>query len=255
MMISGLVDAFHAFGDNLFIEAAIKNAQFIQRHLLDGVVLFRSFKEKRSHIQGFLEDYAFTIQAWIKLYQATFDEKWLEQAQGLTEYTLSNFFDSEASYFYFSSSQSEKLIARKKEIFDNVIPSSNGIMAQNLNHLGILLDRNDWKDLAEKMTNELSHLIYNEPNYMSNWGIVLTEIRHGMVEVAFTGREYLNLKNEFKRNYQPFSLLTGTATTSKLPLLADKVTRDDTSMIYVCYDKTCKLPVEKVGEAIKQLRR
>jgi uncharacterized protein YyaL (SSP411 family) len=254
MMITGLVDAYHAFGDEKFLQAAKKNAQFIQNNLAENNKLFRSFKGKRSTTAGFLEDYAFVIQAFIKLYQATFDELLLQQAKALTDFTLENFHDKKESYFYFTSAQSEKLIARKKEIFDNVIPASNGIMAQNLFHLGILLDREDWKQLAISMASELSHLIYNEPNYMSNWGIALTEINYGVAEVAFTGKNSLQLKNEFTRSYQPFALVMGTQTTSALPLLADKLTRDDTSMIYVCYDKTCRLPVREVNEAIKELR-
>lgn len=254
MTISGLIDAYHAFGEEKLLVAAQKNAHFIQKHLTEGNKLFRSYKGKRSTTEGFLEDYAYVIQAFVKLYQATFDESLLQQAKELTEFTLENFFDKQESYFYFTSSQSEKLIARKKEIFDNVIPASNGIMVQNLFHLGILFDREDWKELSVSMTTDLSHLIYSEPNYMSNWGIVLAEIKHGIAEVAFMGKDCSSLKNEFKRSYQPFSILMGSPTSSKLPLLEDKVTRDDASMIYVCYDKTCRLPVTRIEEALKELR-
>ncbi len=252
MTISGLVDAYHAFGDEQFLKAARKNARFIQNNLLEVNTLFRSYKGKRSTTEGFLEDYAFAIQVFIKLYQTDFDENWIQQAENLTEYVLENFFDKQESYFYFTSSKSEKLIARKKEIFDNVIPASNGAMVQNLYQLGIVLDREDWKDLAVTMTSELSHLICKEPNYMSNWGIVLSEIKHGMAEVAFVGKNCLKLKDEFKKNYQPFSLLMGTTDKSSLPLLTDKLTRADTTMIYVCYNKTCKLPVMSVEEALQQ---
>lgn len=195
------------------------------------------------------------IQAYIKLYQADFNETWIHQAEKLTNQVLENFFDREESLFYFTSSQSEKLIVRKKEIFDNVIPASNGVMVQNLFHLGIVLDREDWKDLATKMTDSLSHLIYKEPNYMSNWGIVLTAMKMGMAEVAFVGEDCLSLKNKFKKHYQPFSLVMGTKKSSELPILKDKVTRPDTSMIYVCYNKTCKLPVQHVADALLQLRK
>ena len=227
--------------------------KFLQENLMEGNTLYRSYKGKKSSTEGFLEDYAFVIQALIKLYQADFNEAWIRQAKTLTEYVLINFYDEKESYFYFTSSQAEKLITRKKEIFDNVIPSSNGVIVQNLNHLGILFDREDWKALAISMANELSHLIYSEPNYMSNWGIVLAEIKSGMAEVAFVGKEAIPLKNEFKKHYQPFSILMGTEKTSELPLLQDKVTRTDKAMIYVCYHKSCKLPVSKVDEALKQL--
>jgi uncharacterized protein YyaL (SSP411 family) len=90
---------------------------------------------------------------------------------------------------------------------------------------------------------------------MSNWGIVLTELKYGMAEVAFTGTDCINLKNEFKKNFQPFTLQMGTKTTSALPLLADKLTQPDKSMIYVCYEKTCKLPVSQVEDALSQLKK
>jgi len=118
-----------------------------------------------------------------------------------------------------------------------------------------LLDREDWKNLAQKMVFQLGHLTINEPNYMSNWGIVLTELKYGMAEVAFTGKDCLDLKNEFKKEFHPFTLVMGAKTVSTLPLLADKMTQPDTSMIDVCYDKTCKLPVTRVTDAISQLKK
>jgi uncharacterized protein YyaL (SSP411 family) len=126
-------------------------------------------------------------------------------------------------------------------------------MVQNIYHLGILLDKEEWKNLAAQLVTDLSHLIINEPNYMSNWGIVLAETNHGMAEVAFTGENCLSLKNQFKKQFHPFTLVMGTRDNGTLPLLKDKPTQNDTSMIYVCYNKTCKLPVTSVEEALQQI--
>jgi uncharacterized protein YyaL (SSP411 family) len=253
MMLTGLLDAYHAFVEPKFLEIAILNIQFLEKNLLEGTKVYRSFKGKRGNTEGFLEDYAYVIQAYLKLYQATFNESWIAKATAMAEYVLENFYDTQESYFFFTSKQSEKLIARKKEIFDNVIPSSNGVMVQNLYHLGIILDRGDWKQLALEMTENLSHLISHEPNYMSNWGIVLTEMKAGLAEVVFTGESYLYQKRDFKQIYQPFALTMGAHKTSELPLLQGK-TEVDRNLIYVCYDKTCKLPVSTVDEALKQLK-
>jgi hypothetical protein len=253
MMITGLVDAYHAFAEPRFLGLAVLNIQFLEKNLLSGTKVYRSFKDKRGNTEGFLEDYAYVIQAYIKLYQANFNEQWIEKAKAITEYVLENFYDKTESYFFFTSRQSEKLIARKKEIFDNVIPASNGVMVQNLYHLGIILDREDWKVMAIEMTENLSHLISQEPNYMSHWGIVLTEMKAGMAEVVFTGDSFLYQKRDFKKRYQPFALVMGAHKTSGLPMLEGKLTEPDKNLIYVCYNKTCKLPVSTAEEAQKQL--
>lgn len=255
MMITGLLDAYHAFREPKFLGIAVLNIQFLEKNLMEGNRVYRSFKGKRGNTEGFLEDYAYVIQAYLKLYQANFNEEWITKAKSLTEYVLENFYDPHESYFFYTSVQAEKLIARKKEIFDNVIPSSNGIMVQNLFHLGILLDREEWKTMAVTMTEQLSHLISEEPNYMSNWGIVLTELRHGMAEVVFTGPDFMSLRQAFKKEFQPFCLLMGSDKKSMLPLLRDKTAGAASSMIYVCFDKTCKLPVTTVADAFNQLNQ
>jgi uncharacterized protein YyaL (SSP411 family) len=252
MMIAGLIDAYNTTTDEKFILAASKNIQFLETALMSGQTLYRSYKTKRSHTKGFLDDYAYVIQAYIKLYQATFEEPWLQKAAAFTEETIKQFFDKDDGYFLYTSRESEQLIASKKEIFDNVIPSSNSIMAQNLFHLGILLDKEDWKKLAIDMTMSLSHLIKSEPNYMSNWAIVFTEIKKGLAEVAIVGAQADVLRKELHEAYIPFSLVMGSKIGSKLPLLSDKPAKG-MGTIYVCFDKTCKLPVHTVSDALKQI--
>jgi uncharacterized protein YyaL (SSP411 family) len=127
-------------------------------------------------------------------------------------------------------------------------------MAQNLLHLGIILDREEWKAMAENMTLSLGHIITTEPNYMSNWAIVYTEIKKGLAEVSFVGPEPGKLSEKFHQSFQPFALTMGTATHSNLPLLEGKVAMGEQATIYVCYNKTCQKPVHGVGEALEQLK-
>lgn len=253
MMVAGLIDAYKAFGDEAFLNLAIKNITFLESQLIHEGKVYRAFKNKRSETEGFLEDYAFLIQAYAALYQVTFDERRLSQASKWCEHVMDHFYDREERYFHFSSKGAEKLIARRKEIFDNVIPASNSVMARNLYHLGILLDRDDWKTLAMDMTSRLVSMIESEPGYTSNWGILLAEIIHGMSEVVIVGRDAKKLAIDFCGSYQPFALTMGTESISSLPLLRDRHPKEGKNMIYVCIDKTCKLPVETAEEAIKQL--
>jgi uncharacterized protein len=253
LMVGGLVDAYRVFSDEIFLTSALKNIQFIGKELMEGNKLYRSYKNKRSTTSGFLDDYAFYIQALIKLYQVTFDEDWIRRAAEMMQYSLEQFFDPQDGFFFYTSSEGERLISRKKEIFDNVIPSSNAIMAQNLNHLSIFFDREDWGKIGKSMAESLSHIIKSEPAYMSHWAIVFTEIKKGLAEIALTGKNIKSLRLEFLQEYFPFSILQGTEDKSDLPLLKDKGPINGKPTIYVCYHKTCKLPVHTLDEAKRQL--
>ncbi len=253
MMIGGLTDAYRAFGDQGFLAAAIKNIQFLERELASERLLFRSYKGKRSTTPGFLDDYAYVIQAYLKLYQVTFDETYVHRASGFITYALEDFFDTQESFFYYTSSSSEKLITRKKEIFDNVIPSSNAIMAQNLFHAGTLLDKQEWKTIATSMTSSLGKIIVSEPNYMSHWAIVYTEINKGMKEVLMLGQGIQEKRAQLQHDFHPFLLLQGSTGKSTLPLFDGKVMVNEKDSIFVCEHKTCGLPVHTLEDALEQI--
>ncbi len=103
------------------------------------------------------------------------------------------------------------------------------------------------------MAESLSHIIKSEPAYMSHWAIVFTEIKKGLAEIALTGKNIKALRSEFLQQYFPFSIIQGTEDKSDLPLLKDKVSINGKPTIYVCYHKTCKLPVHTLDEAKLQL--
>src|SRR5690606_10012823 len=125
-------------------------------------------------------------------------------------------------FFFYTSKNSESLITRKKEIFDNVIPSSNAVMAQNLNRLGVLFDRDDWKKMAAVMVNSISHLVKSEPGFMSHWAIVYMEVKKGFTEIVLAGKGIDVLRSKLQQNFLPFSLVQGGENEGNLPLQKDK---------------------------------
>ncbi|QOI98889.1 MAG: thioredoxin domain-containing protein [Flammeovirgaceae bacterium] len=252
MAVSALVDAYHAFTDNAFLELGRNAIRFIENTLIEGNTLYRTWNTKRSATGGFLDDYAFLIQAYLKLYEADFDEDWLEKAKQFATKVIADFYDTADGFFFYTSKNAKQLVARKKELFDNVIPASNSVMAQNLLWLGRLLDRGDWIALGKNMVDGMHELILKEPNYMSNWAMAWLWANKEIAEVAFVGKEYQLYKNEFKKHFHPISLVTGTAVASRLPLLQGKETGIKTT-VYVCYNKTCKQPVHSVNDAIRQV--
>ena len=127
-------------------------------------------------------------------------------------------------------------------------------MARNLYHLGILMDDEAYQAQSKKMISQLSELIESEPTYMSHWAVLYSEMTSPMAEISIVGPNLESIAGELRSHYLPFSLLMGTTQSSELPLMMEKTNPNGKeATIYVCFNKTCKLPVHSVEEALKQL--
>ncbi|RYU74073.1 thioredoxin domain-containing protein [Hymenobacter persicinus] len=255
LMLSGLVDAYRAFGDAHFLTLARRNAEFLQTKLRQGPRLRRNYKAGRATIDAFLEDYALVIQAYIGLYEVTFDAQWLREADTLTEYVLTNFTDPAEPLFFYTDQAGEALIARKKELFDNVIPASNSVMAHNLHRLGLLLDQPRYQELAAAMLGRVRDLAVQEPQHLTNWAALYLSLRQPTAEIAVVGPEAETLRHELSRHFLPNAVLAGApAPTDALPLLRQRPAQNGRTTLYVCFNHTCQQPVLTVAEALAQLR-
>lgn len=254
MMLKGIIDAYVTFGEDQFLQLALKNARFIKDKLfIETSILCRSYKEGKAVQHGYLEDYAHVIRAYTALYQVTFDEQWLKLAERLTEHVMEHFYDEAEGLFYFTDNQ-EKLIARKKEVFDNVIPASNSVMAENLYDLSILLDKVVWRETSESMVMKVKKLIVNEPRFMNNWATVYLKMTYPTAEVAIVGPNASKAVEEFGEHAVFNLLFSGTEDKSNLPLLINRTATNGKQTIYVCYGRACQLPVHTVGEALQQIQ-
>lgn len=253
LMLKGLVDAYRVFDDESFLTLAVQNAHFIKDKFLIGEQLMHSYKNGETKIQGFLEDYATLIDAYLNLYQATFDETWLHYSEKLTLYAFQNFWDEEDELFFFTDKNAEELIARKKEIFDNVVPSSNSIMARNLYTLGLILEREDFLSLSKLMLSKMKNLLLKNVDYLTNWACLATQMVSKTPEIAIVGKDFLDFRKQFDQQFFPNKVLSGTATKSELPLLENRSAKEGETLVFVCYDKTCQLPVKTVEEAWEQI--
>ena len=188
LMLKGIVDAYAVFGEPKFLSLALANAQFILSEMKSGNRLYRNFKNGKASIDAYLEDYAAVAQAFIALYQVTFDELWLNEAKFLVDYALDNFYDEQEGFFFFTDKNAQALIARKKEIFDNVIPSSNSIMASNLYWLSLLLDDENYKQISIRMVQMISKLLATDPQYLTNWACLMTNLVSPTAEIVIIGQ-------------------------------------------------------------------
>lgn len=255
LMLKGLVDAYAVFNEPLFLSMAISNASFLITKMKAGSKLYRNYKNAVPTIDGYLEDYAAVAEGLIALYQITFDEIWLNEAKSLIEYSIESFYDEEEGFFFFTDHNSEALIARKKEIFDNVIPSSNSIMAANLYNLGLLLDNENYRNIASRMVQKVAKLVDTEPKYLTNWASFICNLVQPTAEVVIIGENAEEEALKIHQHFIPNKVVLGMKKKgeSNLPLLRERGLFNNETTFYVCQNKTCQLPVNTAEEALKQI--
>jgi hypothetical protein len=165
---------------------------------------------------------------------------------------MANFLDQSDGLFYFNDPKSEKLIADKKEIFDNVIPASNSVMARNLHQLGLYFYSDIYLKQAESMLQLIGEMLVKDPGFLANWANLYLEKAVPTAEIAVAGPDAVEQARFFQAVYQPNMVIAAASeATDDLPLLADKSAKKTT--FFVCFNQSCKQPVERMEEARKQL--
>ena len=254
LMIKGYVDAYKAFQVPEYLNAAQTNAQFLINHQLqENGALNHSYKDGKSTINGYLEDYAAVIDAFIALYEVTLNEFWINKANELAAYTFENFFDAEKNMFYFTSKEDEKLVARNFEYRDNVVPASNSMMAKNLLILSHHFDNKKYLTTASKMLHNVQPEIESYPSGFSNWLDLMANFQDNFYEVVVVGKDASKKIAELNARYLPNILIAGSTSESKKPLLNYRYI-DGETLIYVCVNNSCKLPVSDISEALNFIK-
>ena len=256
LMLKGLATAYRVFGEPEFLTLALRLAYFIQQKMRDSRNgrLWHSYKLGRARQTGFLDDYAAVIDGLLALYQATFTESWLTEADQLMQYVLTNFSDTTVDeltgpepMFFFTDKNGEELIARRKELFDNVVPSSNSMMAENLYVLSLLLDRPHYADRADQMLGRIQPLVEQNADYLTNWAAQFALRARPTAEIAIVGPDADRFRAALESEFYPNKVICGTAEKSELPLLQQRGLVDGKTAVYVCYNRACQLPVTSVA--------
>ncbi|MEX2597165.1 MAG: thioredoxin domain-containing protein [Salibacteraceae bacterium] len=254
MTIKGLLDAYSALGNEHYLNLAERNMQFLLNQQLkpDGS-LWHSYKNGSSTINGYLEDYAHMTQALLSLYQVTFKEQYLVQSKALCDFVLDNFDQTQAGLFYFKNKRDKALIAQKSEVNDNVIPSSNSVFSTALYRIGLLFGEVEYLNLVKKQLAALEPQFNQYPAGYSQWMSILLNVSEPFYEVAIVGEDCEQLHTAFLQRYLPNTVLCGGKDEGSIPILAGRKKANKT-LIYVCENGACQLPVETVDEAIDQMR-
>ncbi|MBK9328691.1 MAG: thioredoxin domain-containing protein [Sphingobacteriales bacterium] len=253
--VKGLADAYKAFGDEMYLNKAVRTANFILQHCKkEDYRLERNYKNGQSSINGFLQDYAFLIDALIALHQVTLEGNYLTEALHFTEYVLNHFYNTENGMFHLTSDQDAALITRSTDSSDNVIPSGNSAMAKNLLLLSKYFDKPEYEQMSLTMLNNMLDDVLKNPIYYSNWAIVLDMHLNLNKELVIMGKDAVEKAKKINRHYLPNVLITGSIEMSDLPLMSGRY-REGRTLFYICENKSCGLPSDNIEETVHLLMK
>jgi len=260
LMISGFVDGFRVTAKSEYLKAAQDAARFILLQMRKDGLLMRVFSKGRAHVKAYSEDYAFLIQAFLDLFETTFDMEWLKEAETLNREMIRQFWDETQGGFFFAGKENEALIARSKHPYDQVIPSSNSVAVSNLIRLSYLSGDESLKARAEKTL----QLFYDQlTEHPSGFAQTLSSLSFffSPEEIGVIGNrndsQTQSMMKEIHLAYLPNKILSfrdpqEQAKGKELPFLKDKG-KIDGPAVFVCKGFTCLPPVKDVEELRKVL--
>lgn len=257
LMLKGYVDAYRAFGNYLFLERAKILANFITEKMYnrDSYLVHCTVNGKVSS-SGYLDDYAYTIEGLISLYQATFDEKWLYKAKELSEEATEHFYDEESGMFFYTNVFEKSFIknVRFADVEDKFVPSASSSIANGLYVLSLYFENEKHHNISKKMmSNVMSEMeASGQPQFYANWCALYHYFVVEPFEVTIVGKDYERLRSELDNKFLPNVVLLGGKDEGTLEAVQGKFIEGET-MIYVCKNKVCKMPTNRVDEALELL--
>lgn len=253
LMITGFVHAWEATNKKEYLEMALQIGQFIVDKMHDTKgQLYHSYKMGQSSVSGHLDDYAFTISAFLGLYRASLDEFWLERAQELLVITEQCFLNSITGLYYFTSSQDDPLFDRATDIHDNVLPSGNAVMAKNLHEISLLTGNRELYEKALKMTTDVVNSATTYPSGYTTWLNLLMIFQQKSIEVVVAGENAQEVLHKIRKKYNPAIYLIGCQHASQYSIFLDRFIESQLN-IYLCIDGSCQLPFHCAEDLVSEL--
>jgi uncharacterized protein len=262
LMLSAFALAARILDREYYRRIAEKNASFLLEKLKVDGRLRRSYKDGRARFNGYLEDYACVVDGLLALYEATFETRWLEEADSLADTILELFWEDAEGAFYDTAADHEELLTRPRDVYDNASPSGNSVAVGVLLKLSVLLDREDYRQRAETVLENLSGVVSQIPGGFGRLLSALDFYLSTPYEVAIVGDpdapDTKTLLNAVYSAYLPNKVVAGRAEEDEeaagfVPLLAQRPTRDGKSTAYVCVQYTCQSPTTDPEELRQQL--
>ena len=262
LMLRAFSLASRITGREDYREAARKNATFLLENMKTDGRLHRSHKDGRARFNGYLEDYAMVADGLVELYEATFETRWLAEADNLCDAMNELFWDEGRRAFYDTPADHEELVTRPRDVYDNATPSGNSVAVEVMLRLALLLDRNDYRERAEEVLDEMGGGMEKIPSAFGRLLAALDFATSGTREIAIVGEpeapDTKALLDTVYARYLPNKVVAGrpeddAESAGLIPLLAERPKRDDKATAYVCEGYACQAPTTDPEELARQL--
>lgn len=236
----GLLEAYRVFGEDAFLIRALKILSWIKDVQWDGQQLLRVNTNQQKSVAAFLEDYAHTIEALSLAYQCTGQLDFLAFAKTLTEKVAAEFQHPQSKMCYFTAADST-LISRNMDLHDNVIASSNSVMAHAFLTMGFYYQNQEWTTSAQQMLQNIYDGMETYGSGYSNWGLLLFR--------QLYPEKHWHVLN----NTAPMEVFQATKQTDCLLSYHQSLPCSElytVGAISVCEFGSCQRPVQTVAEAL-----
>ena len=256
LMISAMARAYQVMQQPDFLNAAAQCADFILDEMMVDGQLTHTYKDGRARFSAFQDDYASLIVALLDLYECQQELKWLEAARSLSEQMIGKFWDSKRGGFFYATEDSDDLIVRTKNPFDNATPSGNSLAAMALVRLGVLLDESELKEKARRLFGLYEGLMERAPTSCCQMLCALDFHIDSAYEVALTGplRERQKFMSVLHERFLPNKVVVGgdesngSQAEALIPLMKGKIAADRGPTAYLCRDFVCSAPLTETSE-------
>lgn len=257
LMISALAKAYQVYDKVEYLDAAINAYNFIEKNLVDknGQLLHR-YRDGEPAVYGFLDDYAFMIQASLDLFESVFEPKYLESAIRLSDILNNEFWDEINGGFFFTSTQNETLLTRQKEVYDGAIPSGNSIALLNLIRISRITARHEFEIKANQLINCFSKYISKSPSAFTMFMCGIDAMLNPSTEIVITydndDQTAKKMLEYIRSKFLPGSSIivcnnnTREKLNSLIPALINLTAHTNKTTAYVCRNYNCDLPVYDV---------
>ncbi|MDQ6911604.1 MAG: thioredoxin domain-containing protein [Verrucomicrobiota bacterium] len=262
LMISAFAHAAQILDDAEYLRAAENAARCVRTHLYDAAnkTLVRNYRQGRSAVEGFADDYAFVIQGLLDLYEASFDVEWLKFALDLQETQDRLFYDEKNGGYFSGTGNDPTILLRMKEDNDGAEPAASSIAALNLLRLGQIRADDSLGERARKTIAAFGTSLTRIPSAMPQMLVALQASMSKPQQIVIAGdraaEETRELLREVHRRYLPDKLLLLAGDEflqEKLEALREMKPLDGKAQAYVCENFTCRAPVNSPAELAKVL--